>query len=58
VATCAGIDWDLTGSEIASITSVVFAGELVGSMFWGPLADKYGRRVAFILGVSFFISLF
>lgn len=57
MATCAGIDWDLTGSEIASITSVVFAGELIGSMFWGPLADKYGRRIAFVLGVVVIYSL-
>lgn len=56
VATCAGIDWNLSGSEIASITSIVFAGELFGSMFWGPIADKYGRRVAFILGSLHFQS--
>ena len=53
VATCAGIDWDLSDSEIASITSVVFAGELLGSMFWGHFADVYGRRVCFVCGKSY-----
>jgi MFS family permease len=32
------------------IGSIVFGGEIVGNLFWGPFADKYGRRLAFILG--------
>ena len=31
------------------IEGVVFGGELIGSMFWGPLADKYGRRFSFMM---------
>ena len=38
ISTCAGVDWDLNDTEVAAITSVVFAGELLGSMFWGPFA--------------------
>lgn len=34
MSVCAGIDWDLSDSQIASIASVVFAGELVGSLIW------------------------
>mmetsp|Transcript_24551 Transcript_24551/g.36146 ORF Transcript_24551/g.36146 Transcript_24551/m.36146 type:complete len:495 (-) Transcript_24551:206-1690(-) len=52
VSTCAGIDWDLSDAQIALITSVVFAGELLGSMFFGPIADKYGRRGAFMLSCT------
>lgn len=52
MSTCAGVDFDLNDTQIASITSVVFAGELLGSMFWGPFADKYGRRMTFLLGMS------
>lgn len=29
---------------------MVFIGVLIGNLFWGPFADKYGRRRAFILG--------
>ena len=34
MSVCVGIDWDLTDGQIASIASVVFAGELVGSLIW------------------------
>jgi MFS family permease len=55
VSTCAGTDWDLADSEVALIASMVFVGVLVGALFWGPFADKYGRRLAFILGCSIII---
>jgi MFS family permease len=48
LAICAGAEWNLTNAEVASISSVVFAGELVGGFFWGPLADSIGRRPAFM----------
>jgi hypothetical protein len=50
ISTCADQDWNLTDSQVASITSVVFAGQLIGSIFWGPLADYYGRKIVFISG--------
>ena len=34
MSVCAGLDWDLSDSQVASIASVVFAGELVGSLIW------------------------
>lgn len=46
---CAGDEWNLSNAEKASITGVVFAGELAGSLFWGPMADKFGRKIAFIV---------
>jgi MFS transporter, putative metabolite:H+ symporter len=52
ISTCAGADWDLADSEIALIASIVFVGVLVGSLFWGPFADRFGRRYAFIFGLS------
>lgn len=52
ISTCAGSDWDLADSEIALIASIVFIGVLVGSLFWGPFADRFGRRYAFIFGLS------
>ena len=32
---CAGNEWNLDDTQKASITSLVFGGELVGSLFWG-----------------------
>lgn len=55
VSTCAGTDWDLSDGEVALIASMVFIGVLVGALFWGPFADKYGRRYAFILGCGIII---
>lgn len=49
---CAAADWDLTDAEMASIASVVFAGELVSALFWGPMADKYGRKICFVIACS------
>lgn len=48
VPRCAGIDWNLSNSEEALITSCLFLGVLFGSLFWGPFSDKYGRRLAFL----------
>jgi MFS family permease len=49
LSTCAGHEWGLTDSQQASITGVVFAGEIAGSLFWGPIADTFGRKIAFLI---------
>ena len=48
---CAGEEWDLSNQQIALITSVVFAGQVLGSFFWGPFADAYGRWKAYMYSV-------
>mmetsp|Transcript_9066 Transcript_9066/g.9115 ORF Transcript_9066/g.9115 Transcript_9066/m.9115 type:complete len:573 (-) Transcript_9066:209-1927(-) len=55
LSVCVGIEWELSHAEIASISSVVFVGQLLGAIFWGPFADKYGRRKSYI-AASIFIS--
>ncbi|CAF0952427.1 unnamed protein product [Adineta ricciae] len=35
---------DLTDFQVASLTSCVFLGMMIGALFSGILADKYGRR--------------
>ena len=32
---------------MASVGSVIFAGEIIGSCFWGSFGDVMGRRTAF-----------
>jgi MFS family permease len=45
-------EWHLTNDQTAFITSMVFAGALVGTSVLGPLADKWGRRPIFLLAAS------
>ncbi|XP_028125803.1 organic cation/carnitine transporter 7 isoform X2 [Camellia sinensis] len=41
--------WGLSSHEESLITSVVFAGMLVGAYSWGFVSDKYGRRKGFLI---------
>ena len=50
-------EWGLGGVEESLVTSVVFGGELLGCLYWGPLADRRGRRPAFVLA-TLLISVF
>ncbi|CAM8951218.1 unnamed protein product [Rhodiola kirilowii] len=56
-------EWGLSPSQESLITSVVFAGMLVGAYSWGILADKYGRRSGFLItavvtSIAGFLSAF
>ncbi|XP_042903276.1 synaptic vesicle 2-related protein [Parasteatoda tepidariorum] len=37
-------DWELQRWQLAMLTSLVFAGTMIGSPAFGTLADKYGRK--------------
>lgn len=37
-------EWNLTSKQESLITTVVFAGMLVGAYSWGLVSDIYGRR--------------
>lgn len=52
ISTCAGVDWNLSDSQQASITGVVFAGILLGSLVWGIVADRFGRKLTFIMAAT------
>ncbi|KAL3835338.1 hypothetical protein ACJIZ3_010074 [Penstemon smallii] len=41
--------WNLSSHEESLITSVVFAGMLIGAYSWGVVADTYGRRKGFLV---------
>lgn len=56
VSTCAGDEWGLSNFQRASVTGAVFSGELIGGLFWGPVADKYGRKKAFLMASSLICS--
>lgn len=40
LAECLEVEWGLSDVQKSSLTSVVFIGQLFGSYFWGPFADK------------------
>ena len=37
-------EWGLSSSKESLITTVVFAGMLIGAYSWGLISDNYGRR--------------
>ncbi|XP_038711278.1 organic cation/carnitine transporter 7-like [Tripterygium wilfordii] len=41
-------EWGLSLNEESLITTVVFAGVMIGSYSWGLLSDNYGRRKGFL----------
>ncbi|CAN0920547.1 Organic cation/carnitine transporter 7 [Linum grandiflorum] len=47
--------WDLSSSQESLLTTVVFAGMLVGAYSWGFVADSYGRRKG-LLGITVITS--
>ena len=49
---CAGQSFDLDNAKKASISGVVFVGQLFGSLLWGRIGDRYGRRAAFLMSAS------
>ncbi|PHU15122.1 Organic cation/carnitine transporter 7 [Capsicum chinense] len=50
--------WGLSSTQETLITTVVFAGMLIGAYFWGILADNYGRRQAFFSHCKVNVFLF
>ena len=45
-----GRDLDVGDSALLSlVSSVTFAGMVLGALFWGHVSDAYGRRPAFLL---------
>ncbi|KAM7480720.1 hypothetical protein LguiB_005303 [Lonicera macranthoides] len=41
-------EWGLSSGEQSVISTVVFAGMLVGAYLWGLVSDSFGRRKAFL----------
>eukprot|EP00521_Asterionellopsis_glacialis_P010851 CAMPEP_0195303202 /NCGR_PEP_ID=MMETSP0707-20130614/32406_1 /TAXON_ID=33640 /ORGANISM="Asterionellopsis glacialis, Strain CCMP134" /LENGTH=551 /DNA_ID=CAMNT_0040366683 /DNA_START=392 /DNA_END=2047 /DNA_ORIENTATION=+ len=51
------VEMNLSPNQTATITSIVFAGEMLGTLVLGPLGDIWGRRPVFLssaASISFF----
>ncbi|XP_029041767.1 organic cation transporter protein [Osmia bicornis bicornis] len=51
-------DWDLVCDKSAARSSTHMAlslGKLLGSAFFGIFADKYGRKISYVIGIIFLI---
>jgi MFS family permease len=46
-------EWNLSGLQKAFIASVLFIGMLIGAIFFGWYADRYGRRKALMLNMIY-----
>ena len=56
VSACAGADFGLTDTQVATVTAIIFIGEIFGSMIWGPLADICGRRQALLYALCILVA--
>ncbi|GKY95332.1 hypothetical protein MPSEU_000495000 [Mayamaea pseudoterrestris] len=45
-------EWNLDNHQTALLTSMLFAGAMVGTLCLGPLADRIGRRPVFLIAAS------
>ena len=50
-------DWGISQYHQAVLTTVVFAGMMLSSTFWGKVSDQFGRRKALILA-SFYLFFY
>ena len=57
ISVCSGAEWGLNSSASGSFVTMVYAGQLVGNILTGPIADNYGRRKA-ILWFLYAFSIF
>ncbi|MEW6453375.1 MAG: MFS transporter [Pseudomonadota bacterium] len=46
--------WKLTGPEIGYMISAGFVGQLIGALFFGWIAERYGRMQAMIWSIALF----
>src|SRR6516162_8649079 len=44
-----------TGAQIGAISSSYLAGAVIGSLIFGALTDRYGRRVFFFVSLAIYL---
>lgn len=54
IALCVSSKWDLSNFETTCVISSLFFGSMIGALFWGRIADIYGRRLAALSSKLFY----
>mmetsp|Transcript_16644 Transcript_16644/g.25050 ORF Transcript_16644/g.25050 Transcript_16644/m.25050 type:complete len:480 (-) Transcript_16644:71-1510(-) len=49
---CLDAEWGMSNAKKGGLTSIVFAGQFIGSLIWGPVADKMGRKKVFLIALA------
>ncbi|GFQ04835.1 organic cation/carnitine transporter 7 [Phtheirospermum japonicum] len=57
IGTSVKAEWGLSSAQESLITTMVFAGMLIGAYLWGFISDNYGRRIG-LLSVAVVTSIF
>ncbi|KAL3642854.1 hypothetical protein CASFOL_013669 [Castilleja foliolosa] len=52
IGTSVKAEWGLSSGQESLITTMVFAGMLVGAYLWGFISDNYGRRIGLLTGIG------
>lgn len=45
-------EWGVSDFQAASMTTIVFAGMSVGSVCWGAVADRFGRKLSLLISTA------
>jgi putative MFS transporter len=45
-------EWGLKPAQTAFLATAIFLGMIVGALVWGRLADRFGRRIGFVLTIA------
>lgn len=48
LSACVGVEWELSNISKAMLSGMIFLGIVIGSLFFGWFADKFGRRPAYL----------
>ena len=51
-----GNEWSLNNTQRASISSLVFLGQILGGTVLGPISDRFGRKKAFLISCFLIVT--